>query len=559
MSYRAFKRLMGETSLERKCRFLFGGGLMLLITGSFYFYAQLNRKMVYDQYLTTARMLVTPTLVEYHWKKGIENDEAKVKKEDLSESIPNIQGLLNKAKLFPWDEDEPSKQFDDLIDRKASETLQAGRDEVFHKITEDGEYRYYTKIVAKESCLKCHRTNSPNLKEGDFMAMAKITLPLEAIEKPLNKMDAYLLTTAFVTACLAMIAAYAIVRYVIVKPILHLKDVSDGIARGTLDLRADIRTGDEFEELSHAFNRMLRHLVTVQDELKGVNDDLDGKIEELAHVNLNLYEMNKLKDEFLATMSHELRTPLNSILGFSDILANAQNLNERQKRFVENIQSSGQDLMSRINDILDLAKIEAGKMGLQLSEFSIEEFVARHVGEMMPLAQKKNIDLSHQVDPQLHTVYQDSKKVRQIIFNLLSNAIKFTPEGGRVRVSVRTNQKQADLLDIVVADTGIGIPLEEQDSIFEKFRQGKLMPGQKDHMKREFEGTGLGLSIIKELAHLLGGDVKLESEFGRGSTFTVKLPIRFLEQPEVTLPPRTKPESLKPVIVIPSSPAEELS
>src|SRR5690606_14688123 len=132
--------------------------------------------------------------------------------------------------------------------------------------------------------------------------------------------------------------------------------VSDEIARGTLDLRADIRTGDEFEELSHAFNRMLRHLTTVQDELREVNSDLDGKVDELAQVNLRLYEMNKLEDEFLATMSHELRTPLNSILGFSEILDGAPNLHDKQHRFVRNIQSSGRDLMLLINDALDLAK-----------------------------------------------------------------------------------------------------------------------------------------------------------------------------------------------------------
>src|SRR5690606_19362660 len=120
-------------------------------------------------------------------------------------------------------------------------------------------------------------------------------------------------------------------------------------ARGKLDLRADIRTGDEFEELSHAFNRMLRHLVTVQDELREVNTDLDGKVDELAQVNLRLYEMNKLKDEFLATMSHELRTPLNSILGFSDVLAQAENLTDKQVRFVENILTSGKSLMMLIN------------------------------------------------------------------------------------------------------------------------------------------------------------------------------------------------------------------
>ena len=234
-----------------------------------------------------------------------------------------------------------------------------------------------------------------------------------------------------------MLAAYAIVRYVIVKPVLHLKDVSDQVARGNLELRADIRTGDEFEELSHTFNRMLRHLVTVQDELRAVNTDLDGKVDQLAQVNLRLYEMNKLKDDFLATMSHELRTPLNSILGFSDILARSENLSDKQKRFVRNIQTSGNALMVMINDLLDLAKIESGRVEIQVVECSLADLVERQIGLLNPLADKRNIDLSYEIDPAIPPLLQDSVKIQQILNNLLSNAIKFTPEGGRVRVRAR--------------------------------------------------------------------------------------------------------------------------
>ncbi len=241
-----------------------------------------------------------------------------------------------------------------------------------------------------------------------------------------------MLATAIGTAFLAMLAAYAIVRYVIVKPVLHLKDVSDQVARGNLEQRADIRTGDEFEELSHAFNRMLRHLVAVQDELRAVNTDLDAKVDQLAQVNLRLYEMNKLKDDFLATMSHELRTPLNSILGFSDILARSDNITDKQKRFVRNIQTSGNNLMAMINDLFDLAKIESGRMEIQIVECSLADLVERQVNSLNPLAEKKNIDLSFEIDPQIPLLVQDSVKIQQILDNLLSNAIKFTPEGGRV-------------------------------------------------------------------------------------------------------------------------------
>jgi signal transduction histidine kinase len=310
---------------------------------------------------------------------------------------------------------------------------------------------------------------------------------------------------------------------VIVKPVLHLREVSDSISRGQLDRRAEIRTGDEFEELSQAFNRMLRHLVTIQEELRQVNGELDSKVDQLAQANLQLYEMNHLKTDFLTTMTHELRTPLNSILGFSDVLAGADNLTERQQRYVKNIQTSGKDLLTLINDILDLAKIEAGKMDLHPVEFAMSDLMERLTSMMRPLAERKNIELIGHCGPALPVLYQDAGKLQQILFNLLSNAVKFTPDGGRVQVSA--DVADGDAMDLIVEDTGVGIPLEDQDSIFEKFRQGNTTPGSRTNsLTREFAGTGLGLSIVRELTKLLGGEVSLVSELGKGSRFTVRLP-----------------------------------
>ena len=332
-----------------------------------------------------------------------------------------------------------------------------------------------------------------------------------------------LLAFAIVTTFIAMLVAYIIVRYIIVKPVLHLKDVSDEIARGNLNLRAEINTGDEFEELSHAFNRMLRHMTTVNDELRGVNDNLDAKVDQLAQANLELFNSNALKDEFLATMSHELRTPLNSILGFSDVLAGAKNLDDRQQRYVKNIRTSGHNLMVQINDLLDLAKIESGQMKVQATSFSLTDLILNQIDQIMPLADQKNIELRiRDQDANIPNAHQDAGKIRQIVTNLLSNAIKFTPEGGRVRVSCQSLND--DTFELCVEDTGIGIPMHDQGTIFEKFRQGTTTGGERDHVKREYGGTGLGLSIVRELSRLLGGDVYLESEFGKGSVFTVRLP-----------------------------------
>ena len=517
---------------------------MLLITGSFYVYARLNANLIYEQNQFTGRMLITPMILETHWKHFEQSDEIKPLIDELATSLKpeDLRGYTWNFYFTRRKPDESTKATDraenfrtpgssagydawGLINRGESEVIDIDRDA--------GKYTYYREVRAEQSCVTCHREWEPKLQRGDLMGMAEVMFPLNSTEEALAWNNAVLLATAIVTAFLAMLAAYVIVRYVIVKPVLHLKDVSDEIARGTLDLRADIRTGDEFEELSHAFNRMLRHLTTVQDELRDANDNLGQKADELAQANLSLYETNKLKDEFLATMSHELRTPLNSILGFSDVLAGAKNLTEKQDRFVGNIQKSGRELMALINDLLDLAKIESGKMDVQPSEFIVGDVIERQVAALAVVAEKKNIALTTEIANDLPKIWQDSGKLQQILNNLMSNAIKFTPEGGRVRVTARLAddvevlEESAPSFEVIVEDTGVGIPLEDQETIFEKFRQGRSAPGQRDTMTREYGGTGLGLSIVMELTKLLGGEVSLESEFGKGSAFTVKLPIRY--------------------------------
>ena len=322
-----------------------------------------------------------------------------------------------------------------------------------------------------------------------------------------------------------MIAAYLIVRYVIVKPLEHLREVSDEVRRGNVNARADIHTADEFEELGVAFNRMLRGLVESQEELRQANESLDDKVDELARANMHLYEMNRLKSDFLATMSHELRTPLNSIIGFSDVLSSIESLDDKQNRYVQNIRSSGRMLLEMINDILDLAKMEAGKMELRIGRFNVAAAISAQCDMLRPLAERKRIDVFAEVAPGLEAVEQDQSKVQQILSNLLSNAVKFTPEGGRITVTAYPADSGATMV-LEVADTGVGIAPEEQQAIFEKFRQSRVFQAGDDAMTREISGTGLGLSIVRELCRLLGGDVSLESHLGRGSCFTVRLPTR---------------------------------
>jgi signal transduction histidine kinase len=220
-------------------------------------------------------------------------------------------------------------------------------------------------------------------------------------------------------------------------------------------------------------------------------------------------------------MSHELRTPLNSIIGFSEVLQGVDSLAEKQKRYAQNIQKSGRYLLEMINDILDLAKMEAGRMDVRPTEFRIDNIVGAQCDMVRSLAEEKNIDVIVNIPPDLPPLFQDQAKVQQILMNLLSNAIKFTPDGGRIIVSAGANQR--GLFELSVADTGVGIAEQDRELVFEKFRQGSVVLGG-DGLTREYSGTGLGLSIVKELCKLLGGEITFSSELGKGSIFRIELP-----------------------------------
>ncbi len=545
MSYRSLKRVLGETSLERKCRFLFGGCLLVLITGSFWWYGRSTEELVYKASRESARGLVETIIVMHHWNIWQSDDDQKSGEPflDLVEDL--YQGLASRNYrwrfLKPSGPDGPQDEFENKVIKNfplrktmsAEDIAGTSEPEAMERhVIVDGqpEYQYYTPIrITNNQCVLCHASQSISAVElgremeiGDLIAISKVSLPDDDTQTALSWNKAVLLGTAIITVFMAMLASYAIVRYVIVKPLAHLRDVSDRISRGDIALRAELHTGDEFERLATAFNRMLRQLASNQDELKHVNDNLNVKVDELAQANMRLYEMNRLKSDFLATMSHELRTPLNAIIGFSDVLESIASLDDKQKRYVKNIQTSGKVLLEMINDILDLAKIESGKMEVRLSDFRVDGVITAQCDMARPLTERKNIDLDCQIQADLPDMFQDQAKVQQILNNLLSNAIKFTPEGGRITVSAERTPDNWLLLH--VADTGVGIAPEDQVSIFEKFRQGKTALAGGDAMTREYSGTGLGLSIVKELCKLLGGEVSLKSELGKGSTFTIRLP-----------------------------------
>jgi signal transduction histidine kinase len=268
------------------------------------------------------------------------------------------------------------------------------------------------------------------------------------------------------------------------------------IASGDFSRRVDIPNRDELGALAANLNRM--------------NDELGRLYRELEAASRH-------KSEFLANMSHELRTPLNAIIGFSEVLDDRMfgEVNDKQAEYVRVILASGRHLLSLINDILDLSKVEAGRMELELGAFNLRMALENALTLIRERATRHGLTLGLTVDETLEDVVADERKLKQVLLNLLSNAVKFTPEGGRV--DVRAVPANGDV-EVSVTDTGVGIAPEDQEAIFEEFRQV-------GHATRKREGTGLGLALARKFVELHGGRLWVKSEAGRGSTFTFTLPV----------------------------------
>ncbi|HXH08559.1 MAG TPA: response regulator [Alphaproteobacteria bacterium] len=265
--------------------------------------------------------------------------------------------------------------------------------------------------------------------------------------------------------------------------------------------------------------------VANRDELGALAANLNHMTAELGRLYHQLEAANRHKSEFLASMSHELRTPLNAIIGFSEVLLERLfgELNEKQEEYLRDILDSGRHLLSLINDILDLSKVEAGRMELELGRFSLPEALENGLTMLRERASRHGIALELEIDPALGVVEANERKVKQVVFNLLSNAVKFTPDGGRVGITAGLHGAE---VRVAVWDTGIGIAPENQGRIFEEFQQ----VGGRDGYKQE--GTGLGLTLAKRFVELHGGRLWVESAVGRGSRFTFTLPARVAPQTE---------------------------
>ena len=364
----------------------------------------------------------------------------------------------------------------------------------------------------------------PSLGRSPILGIIDVDIPSQTRPSQLLLNRVFMFAAGLFAGTLAIIVFYMILTRLILQPVRVLQETAEKVSQGDLNIRADISSGDEFEQLSETINTMLANLKRSADQLRAINKSLDLKIDQLSESNVALYESNRLKSEFLANVSHELRTPLNSILGFAELLKDSAGGNgsgsadNRTNRYVQNILQSGKSLLLLINDLLDLAKIEAGRMEVRSEPLSLNDLFEGLISILKPLTESKSLLIIGAVAPGVPILNTDAHKLQQVLYNFLSNAIKFSPPGETIQLTAR--HESDDRVWIGVTDHGPGIDPEQHDVIFEKFRQ---IDGS---VTRQHGGSGLGLAIAKELAQLLGGTIGVQSKPGEGATFSIVLPIR---------------------------------
>jgi signal transduction histidine kinase/DNA-binding response OmpR family regulator len=383
-----------------------------------------------------------------------------------------------------------------------------------------------------------------------------------------------IIVLALITAAVLALGWFLAERY-LRRPVALLDAAGRRLGAGDFTARVDASVaGGELGRLIGGFNEAAAALQAQDAALREANASLEARVAErtaeLARANAELARASELKSQFLATMSHELRTPLNAIIGFSEVLKDGLtgDLTEEQKVFIGDIHASGRHLLSLINDILDLSKVEAGMMTLEPEPVDLAPLLQGGLTMVKERALKQRVSLALEVEPGLPAFAADTRKVKQIVFNLLANAVKFTPEGGRVRVAARRVAREEvalpagragrmgdlpagearEFVEIAVADSGIGIAGEDLERLFQPFVQVDSA------LARRHQGTGLGLALVMRLAGLHGGTAGVASAPGEGSTFCVWLPLAQAPGPgeaaTARAAPRDRPARAEPLALV---------
>jgi len=514
---------LSEISLARKCQLTFGVAVLFTLALALILPLVWMGQLIKKDYLDAQRTRAETMLFKYHFQLK-ELSETNLAMLDSTGKImdPNREGIL--WLRFTKEHDKQLQQLTEQ-QKQLVESLRTDEDRNdYITFTKEGGIRHvnYARIIkANDNCISCHNPqgSASAFSQNEPIGAVIIQQPIGDLGKTVFLNWVWVVAAGLIAGAGAMVAFYMITQRVILRPIRQLRAIANNVAEGNLDIRSAIKTGDDYEKLAKAFDNMLDSLQATQQKLRQANVQLDAKIAELSERNIELFKANKIKSEFLANISHEFRTPLNAILGFAQVLREKSTLLKKDKRhrYAENIISSGNRLLNMINDLLDLAKTQAGKMELHIEQASLQQLCETLVASFSLLTKKKRIKVKTEIDSDIPVLSTDAGKVQQILYNFLSNAVKFTASHGRIEI--RANMLDEKTVRISVSDTGCGIAEHDKEKIFEKFRQ---VDGS---LTRESTGSGLGLAISKELATMLAGNVGLESRPEKGSTFWLDIPV----------------------------------
>ncbi len=511
-------------SLAEKCRIMFGTAVLLSLVIALLIPYIWMRQLTKKDLLDTNRARVESILLGSHFRPRGTGEMTLPELNDQGDpKDPNAPGLLwiplrgeNAQDGLAQLSRIQKTLYDDLTEESRDEDL------VLSKVEGLLHSDYVRLFRATDNCVSCHNSqgSAGPFSVNEVVGVAAIRT--HGFGSDLRRTRflnfIWVVVAGLIGGTGAIIAFYWITQRVILRPIRQLRALVNNVAEGNLDVRSSIVTGDEYEKLAAAFNHMLDNLQGAQEELRQANRQLDAKIAELSERNIELFKANKLKSEFLANMSHEFRTPLNAILGFAEVLQSKPALLRKEKgqRYAENIITSGNRLLGMINDLLDLAKTQAGKMELHIEPVSLSQLCESLVSSCSLLTRRKKLKVRSQIDPGIPILVTDGGKVQQVLYNFLSNAVKFTPVRGKI--DIEACMLDENTVRISVSDTGCGIAEEDKEKIFDKFRQ---VDGS---LTRESPGSGLGLAISKELSHMLAGSVGMDSQVDVGSTFWLDIP-----------------------------------
>lgn len=517
----AIRRL--NISLATKCQLLFGVAVVLVV-GAALFVPWQRMETLSEQPNESAAKLLADAVLQDHVRTAgrpdprvLEFPTNPLPATQQADSPTQRRELISRLRS----EDRQLTPFE----RSSLRSFQRDRDQTVRDSLRNDRYRYARALYAKGTCLQCH-TPTPMLplaaramqSDAPFIGIVSIEIPSQSSmqQQLLNRV--LLLIAGLIAGALAGVTLYLIITRIILQPVRILQETAEKVSAGDLNIRSHIQSGDEFQQLSETFNTMLANLKGSNDKLTAMNKSLDVRLGQLAEANDALYQSNKLKSEFLANVSHELRTPLNSILGFADILRDGIPSEGKQARYLQNIIKAGHNLLDLINDLLDLAKVEAGKLEIRPQPLSLSDLFEGLVNLLRPLLEPKKLTIDVKISPDVPVLHTDPSRLQQVLYNLLSNAIKFSPR--EASIELLAEARPNDRVRIWVIDHGPGIKPQQQALIFEKFRQG-----DQSHT-REYGGTGLGLAISRELSGLLGGAIGVESELGHGARFWCEIPFR---------------------------------